>query len=117
MSNEFKDKMLQLLTAVDDVKASEAALQSEKARHQEQIAKSEVDLKRTEADIAQCRETELRLKRELTDLRDAIFARPENEETIVEDAAHVVTDGSAPSVESDRQRAWKDRQRALKTVS
>jgi hypothetical protein len=33
MSNEFKDKMLQLLTQVDDVKATEAALQTERKLH------------------------------------------------------------------------------------
>lgn len=37
MGNEYKDRMLQLLTSVDDVKASEAALQAERKRHQEQI--------------------------------------------------------------------------------
>jgi Skp family chaperone for outer membrane proteins len=60
MSNEFKDKMLQLLTQVDDVKATEAALETERKLHQDQIAKSEADLKRTENDIEQCRETRWR---------------------------------------------------------
>jgi hypothetical protein len=118
MSNEFKDKMLQLLTAVDDVQAKESALQAERKRHLDQIAQSEGDLKRTEDDIAQCREDALVLRRQMDDLKNAIFARPESEgeETIVEDAAHVVTDGANPSSESERQRAWRDRQKALRTI-
>jgi hypothetical protein len=69
MSNEFKDKMLQLLTQVDDVKATEPALQTERKLHQDQIAKSEADLKRTENDIEQCRENALALRRQMDDLR------------------------------------------------
>jgi hypothetical protein len=37
-------------------------------------------------------EEAMRLKRELMDLRDEIFARPE-EEVIVEDGAHITTEG------------------------
>jgi chromosome segregation ATPase len=115
MSNEYKDQMLQLLTAVDDVKAMEAALQTERKRHQDQIAQSEAELKRTEDDIAQCRETALSLRRQMDDLKNEIFARPEDE-IIVEDTAHVVTDGSAPSSESEGRRMWKERQKQLRTV-
>ena len=43
-------------------------------------------------------------------LRDDLFRR-EEEEAIVEDTAHIVTDGSAPSSET-----WKERQKALRTV-
>jgi erythromycin esterase-like protein len=115
MSNEFKDKMLQLLTQVDDVQAKEAALQAERKRHQDQIAQSEGDLKRTEGDIAQCREEALGLRRQMDDLKNEIFARPE-EEVIMEDNAHVVTDGENPSSETERQKIWKDRQRHLRQV-
>jgi hypothetical protein len=115
MSNEFKDKMLQLLTAVDDVQARESALQTERKRHQDQIAQSEGDLRRTEGDIEQCREAALGLKRQMDDLKNEILARPEGEEVIAVDETHVPTEGEHAS-ESERQRAWKDRQRQLRTV-
>jgi hypothetical protein len=109
--------MLQLLTQVDDVKATEAALQSEKARHLEQIAQSEADLRRTESDIANCRENEARLKKELTDLRDEIFARPEDAEEIIQiDEVHVPTDGSAGQKDNTAKRAWDERAKHLKQV-
>jgi septal ring factor EnvC (AmiA/AmiB activator) len=114
MSNEYKDRMLQLLTAVDDVKASEAALQTERKRHQDQIAQSEADLRRTEDDIAKCRENEARLKRELTDLRDEIFHR-EDEEVIETDESHVPTE-DGPSPESAAKRAWNDRAAQIRQV-
>ncbi len=113
MPNEFKDRMLQLLTAVDDVKASEAAFQTERKRHQDQIAQSEADLRRTEDDIAKCREDESRLKRELTDLRDEIFRR-EEEEVIETDEAHVPTEGTSP--ESAAKKAWNDRAAHIRRV-
>ena len=59
MSNEYKDRMLQLLTEVDNVQAKEAALQLERKRHQDQITQSEADLQRTEDDIGHCREEAL----------------------------------------------------------
>jgi erythromycin esterase-like protein len=113
MSNEFKDKMLQLLTAVDDVQAKEAALQSERKRHQEQITQSEGDLKRTEDDIGQCRESALALRRQMDDLKNEIFARPEDE-NIVADEAHVATEDGAS--EGERHKSWKDRQKLLRSV-
>jgi predicted nucleic acid-binding Zn-ribbon protein len=115
MSNEFKDEMLQLLTQVDDVKATEAALHTERKLHQDQIAKSEADLKRTENDIEQCRENALALRRQMDDLKNEIFARPEDEETIAVDETHVPIEGEHAS-EGERQRAWKNRQRQLRTV-
>ena len=116
MSNEFKDRMLQLLTAVDDVQAQEAALQSERKRHQEQIAKSEEDLRRTENDIEQCREAALGLRRQMDDLKNEIFARPE-EETIIVDDLHVVTDGENVSTESERKKIWDERAKHLRKVT
>jgi chromosome segregation ATPase len=105
MSNEYKDRMLSLLTQVDDVKAKESAFQDERKRHFEQIAKSEEDLKRTEDDIAQMRDEEARLKRELTDLRDEIFARPEDEAAPIMDESHIPT--SEGSQESEARRLWR----------
>jgi hypothetical protein len=87
MSEEMKTKMLQLLTQVDDVKAQEAALQTERKLHQEQIAKSETDLQRTDNDIEECRENALALRRQMEDLKNEIFARPDEEEVIEEDKA------------------------------
>jgi hypothetical protein len=87
-------------------------LKAEKQRHQEQIAQSEGEVSRRNDELSDLRENQLRLKREMDGLRDDLFRR-EEEEVIVEDAA---TDGSAPSSETERQRAWKDRQKALRTV-
>jgi hypothetical protein len=80
-----------------------------------QIAKSEAELRRTEDEIEQCRESALGLRRQMDDLKNEIFARPE-EEVIAADEAHVVTDGENPSVETDGKRAWKERQRQLRQV-
>jgi septal ring factor EnvC (AmiA/AmiB activator) len=113
MSNEYKDRMLQLLTAVDDVKATEAALQAERKRHQDQMAQSDAALRRTEDDIANCRENEARLKRELTDLRDEIFHR--EEEVIETDGAHIPTEDGAPT-ETEAKRAWNERAAHLRKV-
>ena len=115
MSNEFKDRMLQLLTAVDEVQAKEAALQTEKARHQAQIAQSEADLRRTEDEIEQCREGALALRRQMDDLKNEIFARPE-EEVITIDEAHIPGDGEKHSTKSEGHKLWKDRQRQLRQV-
>jgi chromosome segregation ATPase len=115
MSVEIHDRMIKLLSSVEEFKQKEIELKGEKQRHQEQIAASEAEVRRCDEELGDIRDNQLRLRREMDGLRDDLF-RPENEEVIVEDAAHVVTDGSAPSAESERQRAWKDRQRALKTV-
>jgi hypothetical protein len=115
MPNEYKDKMLQLLTAVDDVQAKDSALQAERKRHLDQIAQSEGDLKRTEDDIAQCREDALALRRQMDDLKNEIFARPESGETIIVDEAHIPTEDGASS-EGERHKSWKERQKALRTV-
>ena len=60
------------------------------------------------------RENKLRLKREMDGLRDELFARPEDER-MVADEAHIPTEDGAP-VETDAKRAWKDRQRQLRQV-
>jgi hypothetical protein len=51
----------------------------------------------------------------MDELKNEIFARPESEEAIVEDAAHIPTEDGAPS-EIERQKAWRDRQKSLRTV-
>jgi len=47
-------------------------------------------------------------------LRDELFARPEDER-MVADEAHIPTEDGAP-VETDAKRAWKDRQSQLRQV-
>jgi peptidoglycan hydrolase CwlO-like protein len=116
MSNEFKDKMLQLLTQVDDVKATEAALQSERKRHQDQIAQSEADLKRTEDEIAQCRETALGLRRQMDDFKDEIFARQDEEVTLADDGPRTTEADDGLSPASAAKKLWDERARHLKQV-
>jgi chromosome segregation ATPase len=114
MSNEYKDRMLQLLTQVDDVKAKDGALQLERKRHQDQIAQSEADLQRTEDDIGQCREDALSLRRQMDDLKNEIFHREDDEEPPVVDNSHIPTEDGSP--EQERHRVWKDQERYLKSV-
>jgi hypothetical protein len=114
MSNEYKDRMLQLLTQVDDVKAKDGALQLERKRHLDQIAQSETDLRRTEDDIAKCREEALSLRRQMDDLKNEIFAREDVEEVPIVDNSHMVTEDGSP--EQERHRVWKDREKFLQSV-
>jgi hypothetical protein len=113
MSTESHERMLRILTEVDELKAKEVELQAEMKCHNDQIANAESELRRCGEEVAVIRENELGLKRELTDLRDEIFARPE--EVIVEDASHVPTEDGAP-VETGAHRAWKERAAHLKKV-
>jgi hypothetical protein len=48
-------------------------------------------------------------------LRDELFAR-EEEEPIIDDDAHVVTDGESSQTDSEAKRAWDARAKHLKTV-
>ena len=48
-------------------------------------------------------------------LRDELFAR-EEEEAIIVDDAHVVTDGENASIESEAKKAWDARAKHLKQV-
>ena len=114
MSNEYKDRMLQLLTQVDDVKAKDGALQLERKRHLDQIAQSEMDLKRTEDDIAQGREDALLLRRQMDDLKNEIFHREDDEEVPVIDNSHIPNEDGSP--ESERHRIWRDREKHLQSV-
>ena len=115
MSNEYKDSMLQLLTQVDDVKATEAALQSERKRHREQIAKSQGDLSRTENEIERCRENAMALRRQMDDLKNEIFRREEDEEAITLDPSHTPTEEGA-STEFEGHKLWKARAQHLKQI-
>jgi hypothetical protein len=115
MTLEIHDKLIALLAEVDELKGKEAQLKSEKTRRLEQIAQSQGEVGRCNGELDDIRENQLRLRREMDGLRDDLFRR-EEEEVIETDEAHIVTDGSVPSTESDAKRAWKERQRHLKQV-
>jgi predicted nuclease with TOPRIM domain len=106
--------MLQILTEVDELRAKEIEIQSEIKCHRDQIEGAERELARCGEETASIKENELRLKRELTDLRDQIFARPDEEVILVDEAHDPAAD--APSPESERHRSWKDRQKHLRTI-
>jgi hypothetical protein len=112
---EIHDKLIALLAEVDELKGKETQLKSEKTRHLEQIALSEGEVARCNGELDEIRESQLRLKREMDNLRDELFAR-EEEEAIIVDDAHVVTDGGSSQTDSEAKRAWDARAKHLKTV-
>jgi hypothetical protein len=115
MTVEIHDKLIALLAVVDELKTKEAALKADKQRHLEQIAQSEGEVGRCNDELSDIRENQLRLKREMDGLRDELFARQE-EEAIIVDEAHVVTDGENSQTDSDAKRAWDARAKHLKQV-
>jgi hypothetical protein len=66
-------------------------------------------------ELSDIRENQLRLKREMDGLRDELFTR-EDEEAIVVDDAHVVTDGELSQTDSEAKRVWDARATHLKQV-
>jgi chromosome segregation ATPase len=115
MSVEIHDKLIALLTEVDELKTKEAELKSEQQRHLEQIAQSEGEVNRCHDELSDIRENQLRLKREMDGLRDELFAR-EEEEAIIVDDAHVFTDGENSETGSEAKKAWDARAKHLKQV-
>jgi chromosome segregation ATPase len=115
MSIEIHDKLIALLASVDDLKAREVKLKEEKVRAQETISATEGEIGRCNDELCDIRENQLRLKREMDGLRDELFAR-EEEEAILVDEAHVVTDGENSQIDSQAKRAWDARVRHLKQV-
>src|ERR1700722_6516373 len=95
--------------------SKEAQLKSERTRHSEQIAQCEGDVQRGNNELSDIRENQLRLRREMDGLRDELFAR-EEEEAIIVDDAHVVTDGENRQTDSEAKRAWDARAKHLKQV-
>ena len=81
----------------------------------DQIAKCESDIQKCNDELSDIRENQLRLKREMDGLRDELFAREEDEAIIVDDA-HVVTEGENSQTDSEAKRAWDARAKHLKTV-
>jgi peptidoglycan hydrolase CwlO-like protein len=116
-SEESRNTMLSILAAVDELRLKEAALQSDKTRLEDQIKAANDELATCRANIEQCHEDSLALRRQMENLKDVIFARPEVEESIVEDNVHMVTDGSVPSSESEGKRLWNERQKSLRSVT
>ena len=98
-----------------DSNARKGSLKSEKQRHSEQIGQSESEVSRCNDELSDIRENQLRLKREMNSLRDELFVR-EEEEAIIIDDAHVVTDGENSQTDSEAKRAWDARAKHLKQV-
>jgi hypothetical protein len=96
-------------------KTKEAQLKSEKTRHLEQIAESGREVSRCNDELSDICESQLRLKREMDGLRDELFAH-EEEEAIIVDDAHVVTDDENSQTDSAAKRAWDARAKHLKQV-
>jgi chromosome segregation ATPase len=115
MTVEVHDKLIALLAGVDELKTKEAQLKSEKARHLEQIAESEGEVSRCNDELGDIRENQLRLKREMDSLRDELFAR-EQEEAVIVDEAHAVTNGGDSQADSEAKRAWDARAKLLRQV-
>jgi len=116
MTVEIHDKLIALVADVDELKGKEAQLKSKKTRHLEQIAESEGEVSRCNDELTDIRENQLRLKREMDGLRDELFAR-EEEEAIIVDDVHVVTDGENSQTDSETKRAWDARAKHLKAGS
>jgi hypothetical protein len=115
MTVEIHDKLIALLTEVDELKTKEAELKSEKQRQLEHIAQSET--KSVAATMKSARfagssfDCDAKWKVCVTQL----FAR-EEEEVIIVDDAHVVTDGENRETDSEAKRAWDARAKHLKQV-
>jgi chromosome segregation ATPase len=104
-----------LLAEVDELKSKEASLKSEKQRHLEQVAQSEGEVNRCTDELSDIRENQPRLRREMDGLRDELFAREEEEATIVDDA-RAVADGENSQTDSAAKRAWDARAKHLRQV-
>src|ERR1700733_11964976 len=107
MSVEIHDKLIALLSEVDGFKAKEGELKAEKQRHLELISVSEGEVTRCNGELDEVRENQLRLRREMDNLKEELFARPEDE-VIIEDNAHnqVVFITRANNV-SDKRSPWR----------
>jgi|HubBroStandDraft_6_1064221.scaffolds.fasta_scaffold647069_2 hypothetical protein len=75
----------------------------------------EGEVSRCNDELGDIRENQLRLKREMDGLRDELFAR-EEEEAVIVDEAHVVTNGGDSQADSEAKRAWDARAKHLRQV-
>ena len=84
---EIHDRLIALLTDVDELTSKEAALiRRRSCAHLEQMAQSEGEVVRCNGELDDVRENQLRLRREMDGLRDVLFTR-EEDEAIIEEAA------------------------------
>jgi hypothetical protein len=94
---EIHDRLIALLTDVDELRSKEAALiRRRSCAHLEQMAQSEGEVVRCNGELDDVRENQLRLRREMDGLRDVLFTR-EEDEAIIEEAAT-----SQPTVKDKR---------------
>ena len=113
MSDDIKEQMLAILGQVNELRDHEAALMEEKEGHLAQIAKSNEEHVRCEAEIRTLREQEISLKTEMIALQQSLFFREEEKEVMEKDNAHVPYDGEGQRDTSARQ-AWQERAQLLK---
>jgi hypothetical protein len=77
---EIHDRLIALLTDVDELRSKEAALiRRRSCAHLEQMAQSEGEVVRCNGELDDVRENQLRLRREMDGLRDVLFTREEDE--------------------------------------
>jgi hypothetical protein len=115
MSVEIHDKLIKLLADVEELKQKETGTKAEKQRHLELMAIADDSVHKCDDELNDIHENQLRLRREMETLKDDLFRR-EDEPAPVLDETHVVTDGSAPSSESEGRKMWKEQAARLKTV-
>jgi hypothetical protein len=114
MSVEIHDSLIALLAEVAALKEREGALKTEKQRQLEAIAAAEGEVTRCNSELDEIREAQLKAMRSMDGLRDELFRR-EDEEVIVEDRTHVVTDGQSRG-ESEGHKMWKERAAHLRKI-
>jgi chromosome segregation ATPase len=114
VSVEIHDKLIALLGEVGELRTKEAALKADKTRHLEQIAASEADVRRCEEELGDIRENQLKLRREMDGLRDALFAR--EEELVATDEPRTTEGDEGLSPASAAKKAWDERAKHLKQV-
>ena len=106
MSQELQERIVAILTQVDELRQREAQLQSEKLCLKERIVQSEEDLQRCHDDIANIKHQELKLKDEMNNIRDELFNRPDSDSDSDRDGdreAEVVEIGAKA-----RAKKWKE---------
>jgi hypothetical protein len=116
MSAELHDKLISLLSSVEEFKQKEIELKAEKHRNLDAITAAESEVVRLNGELDEIRENQLRLRREMDALRDLLFARDDEPEEIVQDDIHVVTDGEGQS-DNEGRKLWRERQKHLRQVA
>jgi uncharacterized coiled-coil DUF342 family protein len=105
-NDEVREKVVKILSDVDEVHQKEAQLQSEKERLKEQIKKAEDDLLGCDASIKECRDNELLLKDQMDEIHKQLFDRPqETTPTTENETSNDERDIAAPSL---AKRKWDE---------